>query len=126
MTVSEPGFESYFGAALFTCGIIWVWEYLSSLFFPGQTALNLTLLSSFIYLEASFIGAYGLTRKKLQNQVNIGLRVGIAAFLVNLAFRLIVFEIAEALYGLIIYLIFLIIGGVLGGLFAKRITENKK
>jgi hypothetical protein len=120
MTESELGFESYFGVALFTCGIIWLWDYLSSLFFPGQTALNLTLLSSFIYLEASFIGAYGLARKRLQNQVNIGLRVGIAAFLVNIVFRMIVFEIAEALWGLIIYLIFLIIGGALGGLFAKK------
>jgi putative membrane protein (TIGR04086 family) len=124
MTESELGFESYFGVALFTCGIIWLWDYLSSLFFPGQTALNLTLLSSFIYLEASFIGAYGLARKRLQNQVNIGLRVGIAAFLVNLVFRLIVFEIAEALWGLIIYLIFLIIGGALGGLFAKKIYRK--
>jgi hypothetical protein len=126
MSVSEPGFESYFGAALFTCGIIWVWDYISSLFFPGQAALNLTLLSSFIYLEASFIGSYGLTRKKLQNQVNIGLRAGIAAFLVNQVFRLIVFDLIEALWGVIIYLIFLIIGGALGGLFAKRVTENKK
>ncbi|MDP2901418.1 MAG: hypothetical protein Q8O47_10695 [Candidatus Bathyarchaeota archaeon] len=126
MSASEPGFESYFGTALFTCGIIWLWDYISSIFFPGQTALNLTLLSSFIYLEASFIGAYGLTRKKLQNQVNIGLRAGIAAFLVNLVFRMIVFDITEALWGLIIYLVFLIIGGALGGLFAKRFTENKK
>ena len=124
MSGSEPGFEGYFRAALFTCGIIWLWDYLSSLFFPGQTALNLTLLSSFIYLEASFIGAYGLARKRLQNQVNIGLRVGIAAFLVNIVFRMIVFEIAEALWGLIIYLIFLIIGGALGGLFAKKIYRK--
>jgi len=121
MTVSEPGFEGYFGAALFTCGIVWLWDYVASLFFPGQTALNLTLLSSFICIEAGFIGAYGLTRKRSQNQVNIGLRAGIAAFLVNLVFRLIVFDIAEALWGLIIYFIFLIIGGVLGGLFAKKI-----
>jgi len=122
--VSELGFESYFGAALFTCGIIWVWDYIASIFFPGQTALNLTLLSAFIYLEASFIGAYGLTRKRPQNQVNIGLRAGIAAFLVNLVFRLIVFDIGEALWGLIIYLIFLIIGGALGGLFAKKINSK--
>jgi len=122
--VSELGFESYFRAALFTCGIIWVWDYIASIFFPGQTALNLTLLSAFIYLEASFIGAYGLTRKRSQNQVNIGLRVGIAAFLVNLVFRLIVFDIGEALWGLIIYLIFLIIGGALGGLFAKKLNSK--
>ena len=122
--MSELGFESYFGAALFTCGIIWVWDYIASIFFPGQTALNLTLLSAFIYLEASFIGAYGLTRKRPQNQVNIGLREGIAAFLVNLVFRLIVFDIGEALWGLIIYLIFLIIGGALGGLFAKKINSK--
>ena len=122
--MSELGFESYFRAALFTCGIIWVWDYIASIFFPGQTALNLTLLSAFIYLEASFIGAYGLTRKRSQNQVNIGLRVGIAAFLVNLVFRLIVFDIGEALWGLIIYLIFLIIGGALGGLFAKKLNSK--
>jgi putative membrane protein (TIGR04086 family) len=122
--VSELGFESYFRAALFTCGIIWVWDYIASIFFPGQTALNLTLLSAFIYLEASFIGAYGLTRKRSQNQVNIGLRVGIAAFLVNLVFRLIVFDIGEALWGLIIYLIFLIIGGALGGLFTKKLNSK--
>ena len=122
--MSEHGFESYFRAALFTCGIIWVWDYIASIFFPGQTALNLTLLSAFIYLEASFIGAYGLTRKRSQNQVNIGLRVGIAAFLVNLVFRLIVFDIGEALWGLIIYLIFLIIGGALGGLFTKKLNSK--
>jgi hypothetical protein len=121
MTVSEPGFEGYFGAALFTCGIVWLWDYISSLFFPAETSLNLTLLTSFVCLEASFIGAYGLTRKRSQNQVNIGLRAGIAAFLVNLTFRMIVFEIGEALWGLVIYFIFLIIGGVLGGLFAKKI-----
>ena len=122
--MSELGFESYFRAALFTCGIIWVWDYIASIFFPGQTALNLTLLSAFIYLEASFIGAYGLTRKRSQNQVNIGLRVGIAAFLVNLVFRMIVFDIGEALWGLIIYLIFLIIGGALGGLFSKKLNSK--
>jgi hypothetical protein len=124
--MSEPGFEEYFGAALFTCGIVWLWDYIASIFFPGQAALNLTILSSFIFLEASFIGAYGLTRKKLQNQVKIGLKVGISAFVVNLIFRTIVFEINEALWGLVIYLVFLIIGGVLGGLFAKRLSENKK
>ena len=124
MTMSEPGFEGYFGAALFTCGIVWLWDYISSLFFPAQTSLNLTLLTSFVCLEASFIGAYGLTRKRSQNQVNIGLRVGIAAFLVNLVFRLIVFDIAEALWGLMIYFIFLIIGGILGGLFAKKILAK--
>jgi len=126
MSTSEPGFESYFGAALFTCGIIWLWDYISSLFFPGEAALNLTILSAFIILEAGFIGAFGLTRKMEQNQVNIGLKVGVAAFLVNLVFRMIVFEIAQALWGVVIYLIFLPIGGVLGGLFAKKIAINKK
>jgi uncharacterized protein YneF (UPF0154 family) len=126
MAESELGFENYFGAALFTCGIVWIWDYISSIFFPGQAAINLTILSASIYLEAGFIGAFGLTRKRLQNQVNIGLRAGISAFLLNLVFRTILFEINEALYGLIIYLIFLIVGGVLGGFFAKKITENKK
>ena len=126
MSTSEPGFERYFGAALFTCGIIWLWDYISSLFFPGQTALNLTILSAFIILEAGFIGAYGLTRKMQQNQVNIGLKAGVSAFLVNLVFRMIVFDISQALFGLIIYLIFLPMGGILGGLFAKKIALNKR
>ena len=119
--MSEPGFEEYFGAALVVCGILWIWDYISSIFFPGQTSLNLTILSFFVWLEAGFIGAYGLTRKMV-NQIDRGLKVGVAAFLVNQAFRLIVFEIDQALYGWIIYLISLLIGGTIGGLFAKRMS----
>ncbi len=68
----------------------------------------------------------GLLVRRPQNQVNIGLRAGIAAFLVNLVFRMIVFEIGEALWGLIIYLIFLIIGGVSRWVIRKKDCYNKK
>jgi hypothetical protein len=125
MSANEPGFERYFGTALFSCGIIWVWDYISSLFFPGQTSFNLTILSAFIILEAGFIGAYGLSRRMKQNQVIIGLKVGVAAFLVNIVFRMIAFDISQALWGLILYLFFFPIGGILGGLFAKKIATEK-
>ncbi len=121
--MSEPGFEEYFGAALIVCAILWIWDYISSIFFPGQAALNLTILSFFVWLEAGFIGAYGLTRK-MGNQIDKGLKVGVAAFLVNMAFRLIVFDFNQALHGWIIYLVSLLIGGTLGGLFAKKISER--
>jgi hypothetical protein len=54
------------------------------------------------------------------------LRVGFGAFLVNLAFRLILFELAEALWGVIIYLISLTMGGMLGGLLASKVHVGKK
>ncbi len=121
----EPGFDGYFGAALLTCGIVWVWDYIASIFFPTQAALNLTLLSSIFYLEAGFIGAYALTRKLSKNQAIIGVKAGVAAFLVNAVFRMIVFDISEALWGVIIYMIFLIIGGALGGTFSQKMSKNK-
>jgi hypothetical protein len=126
MGVRQPGFEGYFGAALLTCGIVWAWDYVASLFFPSQAALNLTVLSSFTYFLAGFIGAFALTRKKQVDQVQIGLCAGAAAFAVNIVFRMIVFEITEALWGVVIYAVFLIIGGGVGGFFARKIVGTKK
>ncbi len=114
-----PRFESYFGAALFTCGIAWFWDYVSSIYFPGRTALNLTLLSAFVYLEAALLGAFGLTRRMLVKHIYVGVRVGFGAWMTNMVFRLIIFELGEALWGVAIYLASFMGGGFLGGLFAK-------
>jgi len=122
---TEPKFESYFGAALVACGIAWIWDFVSSIYFAGQIALNLTIISSLVYLEAGFLGAFVLARKLPENHMIIGLRAGFGAFLVNLTFRLILFELAEALGGVIIYLISFTIGGMLGGLLAKKIHVGK-
>ena len=122
---TEPKLKGYFGAALIACGIAWIWDFVSSLYFAGQIALNLTIISSLVYLEAGFLGAFVLARKLPENHMIIGLRAGFGAFLVNLAFRLILFELAEALWGVIIYLISFTIGGMLGGLLAKKIHVGK-
>ena len=114
-----PGFESYFGAALIACGISWLWEYIASLYFPGQTALNYTILSVFVYIEAALLGAFGLTRKMPSKQVHVVLRAGFGAFLLNTVFRLIVFEYHEALWGVIVYFASFTVGGVIGGFLAK-------
>jgi hypothetical protein len=100
--LTELKFEKYFGAVLIACGITWIWDFISSIYFAGQIALNLTIISSLVYLEASFIGAFLLVRKLPKNHIIIGLRVGIGAFLVNIAFRLILFELAEALGGVVV------------------------
>lgn len=116
-----PSFERYFGAALFSCGIAWLWDYVASVYFPGQAALNLTLLSTLVYFEAAFLGAFGLTRRMLAKHIHVGIRVGFGAWMTNMVFRLIVFELAEALWGVAIYLTTFVAGGFLGGLFAKRL-----
>lgn len=126
MKFTEPKFESYFGAVLIACGVTWLWDFVSSIYFAGQMALNLTIISSFVYLEAGFIGAFILARKLPKDHVLIGLRAGFGTFLVNLAFRLILFELAEALGGVVIYFISFTIGGMLGGLLAKRFTLVSK
>jgi len=115
-----PSFESYFGAALFACGIAWFWDYVASIYFPGQAALNLTLLSALVYLEAAFLGAFGLARRILGKHIHVGIRVGLGAWMTNMVFRLIVFELAEALWGAVIYLAGFMVGGFLGGFFAKK------
>jgi len=119
-----PSFERYFGAALFSCGIVWFWDYVASLYFPGQAALNLTLLSTLVYFEATFLGALGLTRRMLARHIHVGIRVGFGAWMTNMVFRLIVFELAEALWGVAIYLTSFVAGGFLGGLFAKRLHRT--
>ncbi|MFH0848266.1 MAG: hypothetical protein V1857_02025 [archaeon] len=116
-----PVFEKYFGAAVFACGIAWFWDYVASLYFPGQVALNLTLLSAVVYLEAAFLGAFGLTRRMLAKHVHVGIRVGVGAWLTNMVFRLIVFELAEAIWGSPVYFGGFVTGGLLGGLFAKKL-----
>jgi len=116
-----PSFESYFGAALFTCGIAWFWDYIAALYFPGRTALNLTLLSALVYLEAALLGAFGLTRRMLAKHIHVGIRVGFGAWMTNMVFRLIIFELAEALWGVAIYLMSFMVGGFLGGFFAKML-----
>jgi len=118
---SLPSFGSYFGAALFTCGITWFWDYVASIYFPGQTALNLTLLSALVYLEAAFLGAFGLARKMQVKHIHVGMSVGFGAWMTNMVFRLIVFGLPEALLGVIIYLVSFVVGGILGGLFARRL-----
>jgi len=126
MTRGEPlpSFERYFGAALLTCGIVWLWDFIASLFFPGQAALNLTLLSAMVYTQAAFLGALGLTRRMFENHVHVGIRVGLIALAVNMIFRLIVFDLGEAMWGLVVYLASFIAGGFLGGLFAKIINKS--
>ena len=116
---SRPRFESYFGAAMFTCGITWFWDYVASLYFPGQTALNLTLLSATVYLEAALIGAFGLTRRISTKHIHVGIRVGLGAWMANALFRLVLFELGEALWGVVVYLLSFIGGGVLGGLLGR-------
>ena len=113
------GFESYLGAAAFACGFVWFWDYFTSLYFPGQVALNLTLLSGLVYLEAAFLSAFGLTRRMYAKQIHVGIRVGLGTWMTNLVFRLIVFELDEALWGIAVYLVSFMLGGLLGGLFSK-------
>jgi len=122
----ELKYESYFGAMLVVCGITWIWDFISSIYFAGQIALSLTIISFLVYLEAGFLGAFVLARKLPRNHILIGLRIGFGAFLMNLAFRLILFELVEALWGIIIYLISFTIGGMLGGLLASKIHVGKK
>jgi hypothetical protein len=126
MRTAELRMESYIGAALVICGIVWIWDFVASIYFAGQMALNLTIISSLVYLEAGLIGAFLLTRKILKNHLNIGLRIGLYAFLVNLAFRMILFELWEALWGVVIYFISFTIGGMLGGIFAKKIQVGNR
>jgi hypothetical protein len=115
----SPRLEKYVGAAAFACGIAWFWDFLASLYFPGETALNLTLLSALVYLEAAFLSAFGLTRKMRTRQIHVGIRVGLGTWMTNMVFRLIVFELNEALWGMVIYFFGFMIGGFLGGLFAR-------
>jgi len=115
----SPRLEKYVGAAAFACGIVWFWDFLASLYFPGETALNLTLLSALVYLEAAFLSAFGLTRKMRTRQIHVGIRVGLGTWMTNMVFRLIVFELNEALWGMVIYFSGFMIGGFLGGLFAR-------
>jgi len=126
MKTPEPRIESYFGAALVICGVAWIWDFVASIYFAGQTALNLTIISSIVYLEAGFLGAFLLTRRLPKDHVAIGLRAGLYAFLVNLAFRMILFELMEALWGIIIYLVSFTIGGMLGGILARRTHIGNK
>jgi len=117
-------FENYLGAAAFVCGITWFWDYFASLYFPGQVALNLTLLSALVYVEAAFLGAFGLTRKMQGKQVPVGIRVGVGSWMTNMFFRLIVFELDEAFWGVAVYLLSFVVGGFLGGLFSKMINRS--
>lgn len=116
-------FESYLGAAAFACGITWFWDFFVSFYFPGQTALNLTLLSTLVYLEAAFLGAFGLTRRMWAKQIHVGIRVGLGTWVANMVFRLIMFGLDEALWGVVVYLVGFMIGGFLGGLFAKALHK---
>ena len=120
-----PRFESYLGAAALACGVTWLWDYFASLYFPGQTALNFTLLSALIYLEAAFLGAFGLTRRRLTKHLHVGVRAGIGAWMTNMVFRLIVFDLSEALWGVLVYLTSFLVGGCLGGLFASMIHRGE-
>jgi hypothetical protein len=120
-TEQLPGFDQYFGAALLACGITWLWDYVASLYFPGQTALNFTLLSALVYLEAAFLAAFGLTRKVPVKHIPIGLRVGFGAWIANTVFRLILFELGEALWGVVLYLATFVLGGFLGGFLGKKL-----
>lgn len=117
-------FENYLGAAAFACGITWFWDFFASLYFPGQVALNLTLLSGLVYLEAVFLSAFGLTRKMQEQQVPVGIRVGLGTWMTNMFFRLIVFELNEAFWGVVVYFISFMIGGFLGGLFSKMVHKS--
>lgn len=119
-----PKFERYFGAALFSCGIAWLWDFVASIYFPGQTALNLTLISALVYLEAAFLGAFGLTRRMLAKHVHVGIRVGLGAWMTNMVFRLILFQLAEALWGIAVYFASFVVGGFLGGLFARALHKT--
>lgn len=44
--------------------------------------------------------------------------------MVNTVFRLIVFEIVEALWGLIIYFTSFVVGGFIGGLIGKKLHST--
>ncbi len=119
------GFEKYFSAAMLACGITWFWDFIASLYFPGQIALNLTLVSAVVYLEAAFLAAFGFTRRMARDQIPMGLRVGVAAWITNTLFRLLIFDLSEALLGVVVYLVSFLIGGVGGGLFAGVLHRNK-
>ncbi len=116
-------FENYVGAAAFACGITWFWDYVASVYFPGQVALNLTLLSSLVYVEAAFLSSFGLTRRFQEKQVPVGIRVGLGTWMTNMFFRLVVFELNEALWGVVVYFLSFMVGGFLGGLFRENDSQ---
>ena len=121
----SPAFEQYLGASFLVCGITWVWGFLTSEYFPGHASLSLNLVSLVVYIEAASIGAFGLARGAFKGSVRIGMRVGIGAWIVNMTFRFIVFNLASALDGLILFLIGFMIGGTLGGFLGSFIRKSE-
>ena len=111
------------------CGIAWVWGFMTSEFFPEHASLSLNLVSFTVYLEAATIGAFGLARRTFKGPMKIGLRVGLRvgfeAWVINMVFRFIIFDLANALDGVILFLISFMLGGVLGGLLGGLVRKPK-
>lgn len=114
----------FLGAVLLACGLTWLWDFIASLYFPGSSAWNLTLVSLLFYAESSLIGAYSLARNLIEGHLRIGIRLGLAVWALNLAFRLILFELGEALWGLLIYFSGFLLGGILGGFLGERLHKQ--
>ena len=128
-TEKKPDLRDYFAGAALANSLAWLT--LAATTVSGIDPLTLAWLSPFLYALGAAIAGFLVSRKASQNQLKIGLKSGLDAFIFHVYVFVGVFELLWgarilSLYDhLLIFAVF-IIGALLGSFLCKQFSRTTK
>jgi hypothetical protein len=125
----KPKLEDYFAGAALANSLVWLTLGITTL--SATSPQDLALLSPFLYALGATISGYLVSRKATQNQLKVGLKTGLGAFIFHVYVFVGLFELflgTRVLFlgdHLLIFAI-LVVGAALGSLLCKQFSSTNK
>jgi len=125
----ERSFKNYFAGAAISFGIILIAMQIIAIYFAGlseEQAISLDYLRFALFLAVNFIGgavgSFLVVRRVGDNFIQVGLVTAICSYIPEAAYFLLFGEGSSDM----LVIVSLLIGGVVGSLFAKADTEKRR
>jgi hypothetical protein len=128
-TQKKPKLEDYFAGAALANSLVWLTLGITTL--SEMDPHDLALLSPFLYAAGATVSGYLVSRKAAQNQLKVGLKTGLGAFIFHVYVFVGVFELFLGMNVLSLgdhLLIFavLVTGAVFGSILCKQFSSTSK
>ncbi len=128
-TERKPKVEDYFAGAALANSLVWLTLGIATL--SETNPQNLTLLSLLLYVAGAIISGYLISRKATKDQLKVGLKTGLGAFVFHVYVFVGLFELflgtrVLSLWDHVLIFAILMLGAVLGSLLCKEFSSASK